>query len=437
MRASAISIVKTLRKAGFEAYFAGGVVRDILLKKHPKDIDIATNARPEEIEKLLEKTIPIGKEFGVILAIVDKHHFEIATFRSDSALSDGRRPDAVFFTNAEEDAKRRDFTVNGLFYDPIKKEILDYIGGKQDLKNKIIRFIGNPNQRIKEDYLRILRAVRFKNILNFEYDAETATALQANVEFITKISSERIGEELTKMFVHKNRVQALIDLSKFEILKFILPEIEVLRGVQQPEQYHEEGDVFNHTLAVLRNLPRNPNKALVFSALFHDIGKPATFSHLPNDRIRFNMHAQVGAKMTEKICRRLKFSNLEIDHIAWLVEHHMAILQIFDMRPAHQINFLAHPWFLDLLQLHRADALGSIPVGLSVYYKLKRLYAKYHHKLLLSGDLISGKEIEEYFHLYPSPEIGRLKKALHNAQIDGRLKTKEEAWEFLKKCLPK
>ncbi|MCL5093997.1 MAG: CCA tRNA nucleotidyltransferase [Patescibacteria group bacterium] len=435
MQKTSIKIVKKLREAGYEAYWAGGSVRDILMGREPKDYDIVTSARPHEIEKLLKYTIPVGKKFGVILAVVGEHHFEIATFRSDAAYTDGRRPDAVYFKTAKEDALRRDFTINGMFYDLLKKEVLDYVGGQEDLKKKILRFIGNPDERIKEDNLRILRAIRFKNALEFYYAPKTFQAIRKNAKLIINVSAERIKEELDKILKLKGRETAVRELEAAGILKMILPELLELKGVRQPEKYHKEGDVYEHTLESIANLPEKVSGELAWAILLHDIGKADTFK--VKDRIRFDGHAEVGAEIADKIMRRLKFSNTERQHIIWLIHHHMILGNIPKAKPNRQAFWFHQPLFPELLELLKADALGSKPKDLSLYNKLKALEEKKHKILPKPKRLLTGNQVMRIFKIPEGPEVGRLLDEIHEAQLDHKIETKEEAIEFAKKLLKK
>lgn len=436
MQKTAYQIIEKLQNAGFLAYLAGGCVRDMLLKKDPYDYDIATSARPEEIEKLLKKTIPIGKRFGVILAIENGHHFEIATFRSDSGYSDGRRPDAVYFTSPKKDALRRDFTINGMFLNPLKNEFLDFVGGQEDFQNGILRFIGNPFQRIAEDKLRILRAIRFKNRLGFKYAKETQEALQKDALLIREVSQERIGEELNKILQHPTRIKALEDLIDLGILADLLPEVTTLNNIPQPEKYHQEGGVLTHTLMVVQELAKDANLALVWAALLHDTGKRVTFQRKA-DRIHFDGHAQKSVEFVQEICRRFRFNNVLKSKISWLVEHHMYVGQIPQMRLANKIKLFLHPWFEDLLELHRADESGSIPVDLSLYYELQKEYAEFKAEKLLTTPLkpiLKGTELIEKFGL-KGAEIGKYLDLVHAEQLEGKIKTKQKALEFVKKKL--
>lgn len=434
MEKTAIQIVKKFQEAGFEAYFAGGSVRDMLMEREPEDYDIATSAKPDEIEKLIPKTIPIGKEFGVILGIVNGHHFEVATFRSDSSYSDGRRPDAVIFTSAKEDAVRRDFTINGLFYDPISKKVLDFVDGQKDIKNKVIRFIGEAHERIKEDHLRLIRGIRFKNNFGFEYGPNTEKAIKELSHLIEGVSNERISDEMTKMLLHPHRSHSMKELDEFEIMDLILPEITACKGVKQPTKYHQEGDVFTHTLKALHDMPEKfVNKELVWATLLHDIGKPDTYVKKP-DRIHFDGHAELSAKMARKICQRLKFSRAETNKIAWLIDHHMAIGFIPDMRRAHQVDLFIHPWFLDLMHLHYCDEHGSYPPDLSLYEKVMALYSEYKNEPLLEDHfkpILSGNDLQKEFGLKPGPKIKEVLAELRMAQIEGVVADLDEARKFV------
>lgn len=442
MKNTALSIVKRLSEKGFEAYFAGGCVRDLLMGNEPLDIDIATSARPEEIESLFKKTYAIGKHFGVIFILENGHHFEVATFRSDAGYSDGRRPDAIFFTDAKEDALRRDFTINGMFYDPISDKVLDFIGGKNDLERKILRFIGNPNQRIQEDFLRMLRAVRFKNRFGFVYDAGTWDALEQHSSLVVSVSAERIRDELTKILLHSSRSEALSDLFSLGILEKVLPEIAELDSIPQPKKYHSEGNVLRHIELVLRHIREDPSEALVWGALLHDIGKKETLSYT-GERIRFLGHQNIGAEKAEKMLTRLKFPKKLREGIVWLVQSHHLFDQFFDMTLPHRLKYYDHPFFLDLLALHTADIMGSLPEDPHGHEKplaaVEWIRNDYDHHLsqhLLPShipDLLSGNKIMEILGIPSGNRVGKLKKALREAQLGGTVKNKEEAEEWIRK----
>lgn len=441
MRNTSITIIKKLRGAGFEAYWAGGCVRDILLGTEPKDYDIVTSAKPDEIKKIVGATIEIGKAFGVMIAHKNGHNFEIATFRSEGKYSDRRRPDKVFWTSAKEDAQRRDFSINGMFYDPIKKKVIDYVSGQEDLRNKIIRFIGNPNDRIQEDHLRLIRAVRFKNTLGFKYDSRTLQAVKNNAYLIESVSKERIREELNKMFIHFTCAKCLEDLQETGLLAYILPEVERLQGVPQPDQFHHEGDVFNHTIWALKALPAKSALTLVWAILLHDTGKPdsISFPKTKSDRIRFNKHVKYSAGIASKIARRLKFPNVERELVVWLVKNHMILGDIPRMGLAKQRRWLMDPRFPWLLKLNKADALGSDPKDLSLYKKNLQLYEK--AKKLFEQEkkrpqfrpLLTGYDVMIELKIDSGPKIGKLLKIVEDAQLEGKIKTKHDAVKLLKK----
>lgn len=443
MKTTSLEIIEILKKAGHQAFWAGGCVRDMLLGIKPKDFDIVTSAKPDEIEDLLEHTIPIGKKFGVILAIKNKHSFEIATFRSDSGYSDGRRPDAVEFSDAEKDAKRRDFTINALFYDPTEDKIYDYIEGQKDLQDRIIRFIGDPGERIREDHLRILRAVRFKNSYDMQYHPDTYQAIKKHVHLIKDIAKERIQDELNKIISGNNAARAFEELFEIDALELIIPELCKLKGLAQPRKYHNEGDVWDHTLMALNSLTNEeddpnplpaepPSLALRWAVLFHDIGKYDTFA-IDNERIRYDHHDRVGADLARKILNRLKFPKKTIDKTDWLIRHHMMVYPLFDMPDSRKRHWFLHPWFEDLLELYRADAMAIEPVDLSVYNELKKLYRHEIAKLkLMPKILIKGDEIMKTLNLPPGPKIGEVQKKIREKQLEGTIKTKKDARNFLK-----
>ncbi|MEK9160023.1 MAG: CCA tRNA nucleotidyltransferase [Patescibacteria group bacterium] len=431
MHSTAIQIVKTLQKAGYKAYFAGGCVRDMLLKKDPKDYDIATSALPEQIEKLFAETYAVGKNFGVINVLEDGHTFEVATFRSDSGTSDGRRPDAVTFTHAEEDAKRRDFTINGLFYDPVGDEILDFVGGQNDLTNRLIRFIGVPHERILEDHLRIIRAIRFKNTLNFGYHPDTYAAIKKHAQLADKVSWERVRDELNKIIMAKSAAVAFEDMQDTEVLPYVLPELEACKGLAQPMEFHQEGDVWTHLMNALKSLPEDAGLLAHWAVIFHDIGKPETFKIA--ERIRTDGHAEVSAEIAERIMRRLRFSRSAIEHVSWVVKHHFMMQQLLDMPTGRQRHWFLDPRFPDLLLLFYADAAGTTPKDLSMYFEVKNAYedclAHFKEK---PKPLLTGEEIMEATGLKAGPEVGKILQELWEKQLSHELKSREAALEWLK-----
>ena len=431
MKPTSIKIIQQLKDAGHQAFWAGGCVRDMLLGIEPKDFDIVTSANPDEIEDLLEKTIPIGKEFGVILAQQDDHDFEVATFRSDSGYSDGRRPDAIEFTNAEEDAKRRDFTINGMFYDPLTDEIHDFIGGQKDLDAKLIRFIGDPEERILEDHLRILRAVRFKNQFGFQYEPKTYDALVKHAALVIEnCSNERIADELNKIMMSGGAVEAFEDMEDIGVLKVLLPEIQNMKGCAQPYEYHQEGDVWDHTMLALKSLPETTQLPVRWAVLLHDVGKPDTFEL--EERIRFDGHVQRGKEIAHDILNRLRFPKRTVEEVKWLVEHHMMMMPLVEMPIGRKRHWFLHPYFLNLMAVFKADALGTIPSDLSLHDKILELYRETLEAMPKEPEpLLTGHEIMETLGLEPGEKVGEVLMQLREKQLAEELTTHEEAVEWL------
>ncbi len=442
MQPTAIGIVKRLQESGHTAYFAGGCVRDLLLNHNPEDIDIATSATPDQIEELFEKTFSVGKHFGVILIHENGHNFEVATFRSDSGYSDGRRPDYVTFTDAREDALRRDFTINGLFYDPVSDQYYDYVSGTSDLRRGLLRFIGDAEQRICEDHLRILRAVRFKNRFDLAYHRKTREALKHHSSLIIGVAAERVAEELNKIIVQKNRVTAFQDLDRFGILEKIIPELSPLKKTPQPKNYHSEGDVFTHSLKTLGKVPPKSSLEVHWAALLHDVGKAETYKQVGN-KIQFHRHQNKGEAIVQEICSRLKFSRSSRQSIQWLVHHH----HLFDgwdrMSEVRKIHYFDHPDFADLLTLHHADLLGSVPQNYKnrrkaedKFYEIKAEFLLSHKEKRLPSkipEFLSGKEIMEITGLEPGAEIGAIKAEIRQLQLEKKLEDRAAAINFLLK----
>jgi len=433
MEATATRLVERLRAAGHEALFAGGCVRDRLLGKEAHDIDIATSARPEEIQKLFPRTVAVGAQFGVIVVLEDGGEFQVATFRSDGAYRDGRHPESVAFTNAEGDARRRDFTVNGLFFDPLTCQILDFVGGEADLRAGILRSIGDPHARFAEDKLRLIRCVRFAASLGFDIEAETWRALCERAPEITAVSAERIRDELVKIFTHPSRVRGFDLLDQSGLLAILLPEVEALKGCEQPPDFHPEGDVFVHTRLMLSLLPERVSTPLVFSVLFHDIGKPPTFLIDETGRIRFNGHESISASMTEKIFARLRFSNAETEATVVGVKNHMAFKDVQNMRVATLKRFLARPTIDDELELHRVDCQGSHGL-LDNYDFLLRKREEFSNEPLIPPPLITGRDLIAAG-LQPGPPFKKLLDSAQALQLEGGLKTREDALAWLKEEL--
>ncbi len=433
---SALQIVSILQEAGYRALWVGGCVRDKLLGRIPKDIDIATDARPEQVQEIFDVTHAVGAKFGVVLVVIDGIASEVATFRTEADYHDARRPSSVCFTTAEEDARRRDFTVNALYYDPVANEIHDCVGGQQDLANKLIRAIGNPDERFREDALRLLRAIRFAMRLGFQIDKGTFKAMQANAERIALISPERIREELACILTGPNRGDALRLLSASGLLVHILPEIEAMRGVPQPPRFHPEGDVFEHTVLALDALPQDASAPLAFGALLHDIGKPPTIEH-GEDRIRFHHHNTVGADLAAAVCRRLRFSNADREHIVALVAEHMRFMHVDEMRTSTLRRFLAMPHFDDHLALHRADCVACHGDTSNVDYCLEMMerFAEENAKPGLPEPFINGDDLIALGYK-PGPRMGDMLESVREAQLENEIHCRDDAVEYVKNQYP-
>jgi poly(A) polymerase len=411
--------------AGFVALYAGGSVRDMLLGHDPQDYDIATDARPEQVQKLFPHTYAVGAHFGVVVVHECGHDFQVATFRSDMQYVDGRRPEGVTFSTPKMDAERRDFTINGLFYDPIKKEIIDYVDGQRDLRAKIVRAIGDPVARFREDRLRLLRAVRFTAVLDFKIEPATWAAVKEHATEIHDVSAERIREELVKIFLHRSRVHGFDLLVESGLMREVLPEVMALQGCQQPPQFHPEGDVFVHTRAMLGLLPERVSVPLVFGVLFHDLGKPGTYSVDETGRIRFNGHDKLGATMTEEIMTRLRFSRAEIDATVSAVLNHMVFKDVQEMRVAKLKRFMARPGFDDELELHRVDCVSSHGM-VDNYEFLARKRDEFAAEPLIPPPLVTGQDLKA-LGMKPGPQFKEILDAVATRQLEGTLRTREEA----------
>jgi poly(A) polymerase len=431
MERTARAMVARLREHGHIAYFAGGSVRDLVRGQTPKDIDIATDAKPEVVQKIFSRTHAVGAHFGVIVALENRFQFEVATFRADEAYIDGRHPVAVHFSSPEEDAKRRDFTINGMFYDPVEEKVIDFVGGRADLEAKLIRAIGDAAQRFAEDRLRMLRAVRFATVLGFEIDPSTWSALMANASAISEISAERIRDELVRTFLSPNRVRGWDLLDSSGLLGTILPEVEAMKGCAQPEQFHPEGDVFEHTRIMLGLLPQTVSVPLVFSVLLHDVAKPVTSSVDETGRIRFNAHDRIGAEMTEKIMERLRFSRAEIEGTVEMVRQHMVFKDVPKMRVAKLKRFMARPTFVEELELHRVDCASSHGL-LDNYEFLQEKRQEFANEPIIPPPLVRGEDLIA-LGLKPGPKFGEILEAVETRQLEGELTSHEEALDWVKR----
>lgn len=427
MQKKSKEICLKLRSHGFEAFLVGGCVRDILLKKEPKDFDIVTNASSEDIESIFSKTIPVGKKFGIIIVRHEGHNFEIATFRKDSEESDGRRPKSISRGTKKEDSQRRDFTINALYYDPVEEKIIDLVNGKQDIKNKIIRFIGDPEKRIKEDFLRILRAVRFKNNLGFDYEKSIKKQLQLHCSLTCQISPERIKQELDKMIINKNRINSILDMENLGILQYIIPELIDMR--KTPNSYNKV-DVLEHSLKAVSFLKTN-NKILIWATLFHDLGKVTTIQR--RERNHYHGHQYASGEIFKKIAKRLKFPNYEYNEIKFLIENHIKFYDVLKMNFLHKIHFFDHPLFPELIQLCRADALATSGDDSDVKSIEKEYLSHVNQKLLPSFHdyFINGHDIKKILNLEDGKKIGEIKNDVNSQQISGNIKNKNEALEYI------
>jgi len=487
-RAAAIEIVRTLRQAGHQAYLAGGCVRDLVLGHEPADYDVATDATPDQVMRTFAQSYAVGAQFGVVLVPADgvipsqassppqttgrdvarnvseapqskdaerdvtsyvsteagedrgqlfttersgkAAVIEVATFRSDIGYSDGRHPDQVRYTRSpQEDVQRRDFTINGLLYDPVEDRVLDYVGGLADIRRGVVQTIGNPEQRFGEDKLRMLRAVRFAARFGYSIEPGTFSAIQRLAPQIGQVSCERIREELTKMLTEGHARRAFELLDESGLLRQVLPEISAMKGVEQPPQFHPEGDVWVHTLLLLEQLPQPCPKILAWGALLHDVGKPPTFRVAP-DRIRFDEHVSVGVRMAEEICRRLRFSNDDTEQIAALVANHMRFADALKMKESTLKRFLRLPRFPEHLELHRIDCLSSHG-DLTLYNFVKQRFDSTPADQVRPRPLLTGHDLIRAGYK-PGPEFKEILAAVEDAQLEGRLETREEAMNYVR-----
>jgi poly(A) polymerase len=432
LRDLANSLCETLRRNGYQAFLVGGCVRDFLIGREPADYDVATDATPDQVTALFPESLAVGAQFGVMMIPRDKLIVEVATFRSDIGCSDGRHPDRVTFSKtAQEDVQRRDFTINGLLMRHDTGEVLDYVGGQADLKAKVIRAIGDPDSRFTEDKLRMLRAVRFAARFNFEIETDTFRAIRRHVKEIGQVSPERLREELTKMLTEGAARRAFELLDETWLLGQILAEIGAMKGVEQPTQYHPEGDVWIHTRIMLERLPAGASPTLAWGVLLHDVGKPPTFKSESEtgDRIRFDGHVDVGVRMAEEICRRLRFSNEDTEQILALVANHMRFKDVDSMRAATLKRFVRLPRFDEHLALHRLDCLSSHR-NLDSYELVQRFIAETPPEQVRPERLLTGDDLRN-MGFRPGPVFSQILKNLEDAQLEGQVKSREEATDFV------
>jgi len=456
IREHAIHIVHALGAAGHQAYLCGGCVRDELLGREPADYDVTTDATPAEVMRIFPETYAVGAQFGVVLVPLPKDKIEphamqpeseiahrtsehpnvveVATFRSDIGYSDGRHPDQVRYSNdPREDVQRRDFTINGLLLDPISNHVLDFVGGRKDLETGIIRAIGDSEQRFTEDKLRMLRAVRFAARFGYQIEQTTFAAIQKLAPEIYQVSRERVRDELSKMLTEGHARNAFLLLDQTGLLQDVLPEISAMKGVKQPPQFHPEGDVFVHTLLLLQKLPHPCPRTLSWGALLHDVGKPPTFRVAP-DRIRFDGHVEVGVKMAEEICRRLRFSNHETEQILALVANHMRFADVTRMKESTLKRFFRLPKFEEHLELHRLDCQSSHG-DLTSYNFTREKLNETPPQNIRPAPLVTGRDLIAAGYA-PGPRFKEILSSVEDSQLEGKLVSKEQAMEFVAQHFP-
>jgi poly(A) polymerase len=431
-RELANSICDTLRHSGYQALLVGGCVRDLLLGRQPADYDVTTDATPEQVVRMFPESVAVGAQFGVILIPQDGLKVEVATFRSDVGYSDGRHPDRVVYSKTpQEDVQRRDFTINGLLMRHDTGEVLDFVGGQADLRARVIRAIGEPDRRFTEDKLRMMRAVRFAARFGFEIEAATFRAIRRHVAGIHQVSPERLREELTKLLTEGAARRAFELLDETWLLQQVLPEIGAMKGVEQPPQYHPEGDVWIHTLMMLDGLPADTTPTLAWGVLLHDVGKPPTFQSAAEtgDRIRFNHHVEVGVRMAEAICKRLRFSGEDTAQILALVDNHMKFAAVEEMRASTLKKFVRLPLFEEHLALHRLDCLSSHG-HLDSYEFLRRFLAETPPEQVRPERLLTGDDLQA-MGFRPGPLFAQILRALEDGQLEGQIRTREEAEAYV------
>jgi poly(A) polymerase len=433
-RALAAGIVRRLRDAGHEAYFAGGCVRDQLLGREPLDYDVATSAPPETVQALFPRTVAVGAQFGVILVVEQGVAFEVATFRADDAYIDGRRPTSVRFTTAEEDARRRDFTINALLLDPIADAVVDFVDGQADLRRGVIRAIGDAQARIAEDRLRMLRAVRLAARLGFAVDPATLDAIRVAAPSITDMAAERIGDEIVKILTEGAARRGFELLDDTGLLRAVLPEVASMQGVAQSPDYHPEGDVWTHTLLLLAQLGRGVSESVALGALLHDVAKPVCARQV-GERITFYGHPAVGAEIAERICQRLRRSRVTWERVAYLVRNHLRLVQAPSMRLSTLKRMLREDGFDELLAVARIDALASN--GDLTYVEFcERRRAEIGAEAVRPPRLLGGDDLAALGY-EPGPLFGQILHALEEAQLEGQVRTRAEAERFVGERFPR
>jgi len=429
----ALRLCRTLAANGHQAYLVGGCVRDTELGRVPADYDVATDATPDRVQKLFQGSVDVGAKFGVILVVEDGAQVEVATFRSDVGYSDGRHPDHVVYSRTpEEDVRRRDFTINGLLLDPQTGTILDFVGGRADLKARIVRAIGEPERRFNEDKLRLVRAVRFAARFDYQIEAATLAAIRKLAPLVRQVSAERLRDELTRLLTEGAARRAFELLDETGLLSPLLPDIARMKGVEQPPQFHPEGDVWIHTRLMLEQLAAGCSPTLAWGVLLHDVGKPPTFKPPsgPGDRIRFDHHVEIGAAMAKEICRELRFSNEDTEQIESLVANHLRFKDAAQMKASTLKRFVRLPRFEEHLELHRLDCLSSHR-HLDAYEFVQRFFAETPPDEVHPARLVTGEDLKQ-LGLVPGPQFKEILRAVEDAQLEGRLTGREDALAFVR-----
>ena len=433
LKEKSVAVVKRLREAGYQAYLAGGCVRDVLLGKAPQDYDIATDAKPEAVGKIFPKTIEVGAQFGVVMVLLDGDSFEVATFRHDGPYLDGRRPSEVRFAGMQEDILRRDFTINGMMYDPLEDRIIDLVGGRDDLSRRVVRAIGEARERFQEDRLRMVRAVRFAAGLGFAIEANTLAAIQAEAATVGQVSWERIGDEITRILTEGGARRGFELLDESGLLPMILPEVVAMKEVEQSPDHHPEGDVFSHTLLVLEqisNLKSQISDTLAYGCLLHDVAKPLCVKR-EGEKITFYGHTEKGAELAVEILKRLKQSRAVWERVAYLVKNHLRHIQAPKMRLSTLKRFLGEEGIAELLELTRIDALASNG-DLQYYNFCREKLVELKHEEIHPQPLLRGKDLIA-MGLKPGPLFQEILRQLEEHQLEGEIKTKEQAMEWVTK----
>jgi len=431
-RQAASDIVRQLRGAGFIAYLVGGCVRDIVMGNEPKDYDIATSAQPAQVVEMFPGSLTVGAQFGVVVVAREEGNVEVATFRSDGVYTDGRHPDHVKYAkSAEEDVRRRDFTINGLLYDPVEDSVIDYVGGQADIRRRRISTIGDPYKRFSEDRLRMLRAVRFAARFCFELDPVVTGAIRELATETRMVSAERIRGEILKILTEGQGRRGFELLDDTSLLQQVLPEVKAMQGVEQPPQFHPEGDVWTHTLMMLDGL-KSPTPTLALGVLLHDVGKPRTF--VVRERIRFDNHVEVGARMAEEICKRFRLSGQDTERVVELVRHHLRFKDFPQMRRSTQLRFLRMDGFSEHLELHRLDCLASHR-NLGNYQLAREMLGRIPEQEIRPARLLSGKDLIRDGYK-PGPLFKQILQAVEDAQLEGEIRTPEDAIRLVHQRFP-